>query len=87
MDIKAGDLVMVVRPAPCCGATDLIGLAHAVLNVMRPMGGDVFECNACGNESTSAHAELLADRWIAVQQLIRIDPLPEPETVVEEAVA
>ncbi len=33
-DIKAGDLVMVVKPTPCCGNSSHIGAVFAVVNVV-----------------------------------------------------
>jgi hypothetical protein len=33
MDIKAGDLVMVVRPNVCCGSTKYLGHVATVVDV------------------------------------------------------
>ena len=42
---KVGDLVMVVKPIPCCGAHQSLGHVGTVLRVYPPMPG---YCPACG---------------------------------------
>lgn len=44
--LKAGDLVQVVKPAPCCGSTKALGLLCRVANT-NP-AGCVNWCPTCG---------------------------------------
>jgi len=47
-DIKAGDLVMVVRPSTCCGNSSLLGSIFTVDDVFRGIG----RCGRCGHIHT-----------------------------------
>lgn len=84
MDIKAGDLVMVVRPVPCCGDYSAVGQIYMV-GLVR-LGS--FRCE-CGAEPDDLLAAFDVENKLAfeITRLIRIDPLSEPDTVVDEAVA
>lgn len=74
--IQVGDLVVVVRPTPCCGATDELGLTFTVAEIVRMptlcprsmrLGSDVM---AFGHPGGPIYASTLK----------RIDPPPVTET-------
>jgi hypothetical protein len=72
--IKAGDLVMVVRPTPCCGNPVFMGHAFVVSAVLELTG----RCGVCGYRATKliAFDESRADsvtRYSA-ERLLKIDP-------------
>ena len=72
MNIKPGDLVMVVRGRECCGAVGTaIGRVFRVRKIYR---GPVNPCNECGSNADRTLAmeeELLG---YAVSRLKRLDP-------------
>jgi hypothetical protein len=79
--IKAGDLVMVVKPAPCCGSTKAIGWTFVVSSIERRPGA-CLSCNAIVDDDMRAWG---LKRWgILVSRLIRIDPPALPESVETE---
>lgn len=82
MNIKAGDLVMVVKPTPCCGSLIGVGAAFRVTRVVLDYG----LCTVCGSRGKHVVAYEGSIGALAVR-LIRIDPLSEPVTVIEEVVA
>jgi len=45
-DIKPGDLVMVVRPNLCCGASDSVGMVAIVQP--NPRWASYCQCDGCG---------------------------------------
>lgn len=71
-DIKRGDLVMVVKAAPCCGASDSVGRVFTVADIVDEVG----ECNECGLVSASKLAVIsYAERKAQdVYRLTKIDP-------------
>lgn len=81
MTFKSGDLVMVVRPPPCCGAPQSLGHVGTVVAVYPPMPG---YCPACGKRGELASVD--ADdkgrlrSWASVC-LMKIPPLDEPEAI------
>lgn len=86
-EIKAGDLVMVVRPTPCCDAWEYVGRCGTVKAIFDTCGR---WCSKCGHEygdvlaaDVSGLGEGLASR------LIKIDPPPIAQDVpaVEELTA
>ena len=84
-DIKVGDLVMVIRPIPCCLRNDSGGKIFVVAEI-RPVGCPW--CPACNAHRPELHA-ISKDREfrIMLSRLRRIDPIAEPETTQEEATA
>jgi hypothetical protein len=75
--IKVGDLVMIVKPAPCSCSNSLGTIFRVVRLVSR--GG---HCVGCGrarphHERAIDPAGLGTETW----RLKRIDPLTEPESV------
>lgn len=85
MTIKAGDLVMVVRPSPCCGDTTYVGRVFVAGVVERAILG----CKLCGSEDLVMCVENGAV-WpdgvavaIETECLIRIDPPADPVSVFD----
>ncbi len=83
--IGVGDLVMVVRPTPCCGCTDSIGDIFRV----KWMGHLEGECCNCGDDSVAsegpgADSDANNDEGYLLSRLKRIPPLSELETVRTE---
>lgn len=81
MTFKPGDLVMVIKPAPCCGAPQSLGHVGTVVAVYPPMPG---YCPVCGKDGELASVD--ADdkgrlrSWANVC-LMLIPPLSEPEAI------
>ena len=80
--IKAGDLVMVVRPLPCCGHAKHIGRTFVVGHVARLMG----KCPNCKEwfSAVDCAMEVEENVGMLVQCLIRIDPPALPESIDTE---
>lgn len=86
-DIKAGDLVMVVRPQPCCGDASAIGEVFVVRDVA---GADAdVHCCECGEDLNDSIALMGDEIGHVFSVLIRIDPpaLPEDMQQPEELTA
>lgn len=78
--IKAGDLVMVVRPTPCCGWTEDIGTVYRVAELWH--WGVGCPCEVCGrSDDPSPIAFNESKLGCEVSRLIRIDPPALPESV------
>lgn len=69
-DIKAGDLVMVVKPAPCCGDSRAIGCIRVVLGIER----SAWECSECGGATVETCAVLGDEVGCELSRLKKIDP-------------
>lgn len=88
--IKAGDLVVVTRPAPCCGESSRIGYTFVVSLIDVDVD---FECGRCKAElsgiSVAASGKRLGKglEGFRLSRLTRIDPLPESETHRDEVTA
>lgn len=76
--IKAGDLVMVVKPTECCKSSNRIG---SVFTVRKIHQGEAW-CGLCGKEWETLTCAIYenGDADI-VSRLIRIDPPAQPEDV------
>lgn len=83
-DIKPGDLVMVVRPTPCCGHPGKVGIPFTVISI------DVLEdgmCHACGgNLGHAAYATLMVGvcgdaHGAPLSMLKKIDPPSEGDSL------
>lgn len=70
MSIKAGDLVMVVKPSPCCGSVDDVGRIFTVEIV------ELYEgvCTSCNFASESTDAIDGNDLGFPLGCLKKIDP-------------
>lgn len=77
MSIKAGDLVMVVRPSPCCGNFSDAGRIFRVKEIMRGPG----RCPSC-LEVAQVTAAMIDHRYgLEVFCLKRIDPPSEGDSL------
>jgi len=86
--IKVGDLVMVVKPSPCCGSEKGLGCAFIVVDIST----DMFECGICHKiyETTSVAKEKSWRVFIGTQmsRVIKIDPPAlQDETTTEKELA
>jgi hypothetical protein len=73
-EIKVNDLVMVVRPTPCCGDTDGLGTPFTVRNVIY----SDCTCTECQDYSTGMWlVEYEPGNWLGACQVIKIDPPAE----------
>jgi hypothetical protein len=84
-EIKAGDLVMVVRPTTCCNWSGNVGEIFRVADVSL----DYSECGCRYYGKELAALDPGDGTWCDVSQLIKIDPPPVAEDVpaVEELTA
>lgn len=79
-EIKAGDLVVVVKPQPCCGGTSHLGSIHVVHGV----GRRVFTCSACWKPG-EGEIVIYADGTGSLLSVVRkIEPLEDPVAVDTE---
>lgn len=84
MSIKAGDLVVVTRPTPCCGDASGLGDIYRVQSIETTDG--YHYCGKCfnhiGDGITIAwrNKHLTGGFGYSLSRLTRIDPLPESET-------
>lgn len=76
MTIKKGDLVMVVKPTPCCGRLDNIGKVFQVGEVRNNTGICVY----CGHSTTALRAILNHKSAILSIRLIKLNPPSDEET-------
>lgn len=86
-EIKAGDLVMVVRPSSCCGSVKWMGSIFTA----GPLTGSRRSICICGNKGIKRVAH-----WpdkigftgqeiiMPIDRLIRIDPPAQPEVIDTE---
>lgn len=75
--IKVGDLVMVVRAKPCCGANEGIGGVHEVSGLVN-----LSRCYLCGTVTDELAALIDGPNEArVVSRLIRIDPPAIPESI------
>lgn len=71
MNIKTGDLVMVVKPAPCCGYSGNLGLVFTVARTLSAIG----DCCLCG-KSTAIPVDIVKSPgdFMLASTLKKIDP-------------
>jgi hypothetical protein len=76
-DIKAGDLVMVVKAQPCCGSPMGLGLFFTVSSV------ESFPnmCLCCAKTTVSVVVCPDPRGGYPIQRLIKIDPPALPESI------
>lgn len=84
--IKAGDLVMVVRPTACCGNAGWLGLIFTVLDVLPAA---THACPYCHTVWTNAFALSVGKVGLGfpISRLTKIDPPAVPQEVLEEVSA
>ncbi len=80
-DIKAGDLVMVVRPTLCC---NVAGPATGRIFVVEDVFVMPCVCNGCDQIVITRYAMQPNGKSIQMGRLIRIDPPALPESVETE---
>lgn len=83
-EIKAGDLVMIVRPKPCCGLAScmgLVGVAKAAPNYVK--GIYCIECKFIDHNLSDYF--LLDKGYVHLSRLKKIDP-PALDEEVERVV-
>ena len=73
--IKVGDLVVVVKPTPCCRDTSAIGEHHTIIALVGGLG----RCNFCGHYETMLDAKVSVNTYFDLHRLKRIPPLSELE--------
>lgn len=71
MTFKKGDLVMVVKPMPCCGNTSTIGRIETIDKVVS---GDEWQCHWCDKDLDDWIVALVQDDGLLTCTLIKIDP-------------
>ena len=76
MTIKAGDLVMVVRPTPCCDNKDLIGTVFVAGNVVPRQ---LWSCCICRRSRFATSVFIRHDELVDVARIKKIDPISDPE--------
>jgi hypothetical protein len=76
-EIKAGDLVMVVKPALCCGISKYIGHVFTVAGIDQ----GVARCGVCGSRGRDTVAYLSGGPNLTVSRLKKIDPLAEGDSL------
>jgi hypothetical protein len=82
-DIKPGDLVMVVKPRPCCGTGEL-GLVRVVV---EPHEHDDIVCPSCKRRSLVSDVFVALDtgNWCHQSRLKKIDPPAEGDSLPTRA--
>ncbi len=82
--IKAGDLVMVTKPTPCCGADEIPGSRVFVAGIVRSAFGFCGHCGLMGDAVVTDHP---AGFLLLVCRLTKIVPdgplvdVDEPEEI------
>lgn len=72
-EIKVGDLVMVVRPKPCCGLASSMGLVAIAEKPKSHFGG--LRCHSCGFiDRDFTNYYFLAKGYAHVSRLKKIAP-------------
>lgn len=77
MEIKSGDLVMVVKPSPCCGNCAAIGRIFTVKAVEVEHG----RCGHCKTMSILARVTTEDNQYIQLIRLKKIDPPTEGDSL------
>lgn len=79
MSFKPGDLVMVVKPRPCCGNSRSIGHVSTVISV--ELRTQIAHCFSCGHSTPNDERYIPLDDGTYCQsyRLIKIDPLTEQD--------
>jgi hypothetical protein len=75
-DVKKGDMAMVIRARPCCGATPRMGFTFIVQSVIERQG----RCKFCKVSGAVRVATFAGAKGIILSRLLRIDPPAQGET-------
>lgn len=82
MTIKTGDLVMLVRPTPCCGNVGWLGTTGTISIILRRAG----RCAYCGKVSERTVASLNGlEGSVSVERLKKIDPPADGDSLPTRA--
>lgn len=77
-DIKPGDLVMIVKPMPCCGDNATLGNVF----IVKSISGSDGVCGACGDYQEFAMDALRPDGgYTQLSRLKKIDPPAEGDSL------
>lgn len=76
--IKAGDMVVVVRPRACCGATDALGMVFKVKEVRYQTTAG---CPFCRVAATGFLAIRPDGRGGLISRVKKIEPLPDEDEI------
>lgn len=80
-DIKAGDLVMVAYPTPCCGDREHVGRMFVVDRV-KTVRHDHLQCRVCHELTPKVDAAFPAlGQGCDVRRLVKLPPHSESKTV------
>lgn len=71
--IKPGDLVVVVKPTPCCRDASDVGRVFTVLDVRRTTLAYCYTCEATVLAPIALEGD---DRWHLLSTLKKIEPKP-----------
>jgi hypothetical protein len=82
--ISVGDLVMVVKPAQCCGQTDALGLIRQVISIEEGLTTCKCKQNTQGTLAFLGYAEVGYNWYIPLHRLKRIPPPEELEDIKTE---
>ena len=76
--IKAGDLVVVVKPSTCCDNSESIG---KIFNVSKISLNQEFQCEKCGALGFSSEFYFLKNEHAghSMERVRKIEPLKEEE--------
>jgi len=77
--IKAGDLVIVIKPSHCCNSYGSIGLIFKTANLKRSKFG-ICECGAI-DFNDNRYIGLVGGGFILKSRLKKIDPLSELDDI------
>lgn len=78
--IKVGDLVMVVKPQPCCGGSISCGIIGIVSSIKT-----TNHCKTCKTKYEPETAAELASRLVRLSRLKKIDPPAEGDSLPTRA--
>lgn len=85
-EIKAGELVMVVRGMPCCNRSGYFGFTFKVGEIFLSSDLSSYACKFCGTEAKDyglSAEDTTGDYTFFLCELKRIDPPALPESVDE----
>lgn len=74
-EIEVGDLAVIVKPTPCCGRDDSVGLVFRVMGIET---GDE-SCRFCHARRVATSAAITDHRLVDMNRIKRIPPLSELE--------
>lgn len=76
-DIKAGDLVVIVKPSPCCNSSGGIGKIFTVTEVRVK----IAFCKYCYKHQETLFAEIGPGRNVQINRVKKINPSRDEDFV------